>query len=58
MQRIVCKPNNQKDEKEQIDVNKESNLGKIYLQEQKEIFQQQRFTSSKKLKEHILHKFR
>ena len=41
MQRTVYKHNNRKDEKEQTDVNKESNLGKIYRQERKEIFQQQ-----------------
>lgn len=58
MQRTVYKHNNRKDEKEQIDANKESNLGKMYLQERKEIFQQQCFMSSEKLKEHILHEFR
>lgn len=48
----------EKKEKEEINDNKESNLGKIYLQERKEIFQQQYFISSKKLKEHVLCKFK
>lgn len=40
MQRTGYKHNNRKDEKEQIDADKESSLGKMYLQEWKEIFQQ------------------